>query len=174
MTVKDKRKGFCLLKESLIKLYKNNDSLRNKIEIIVFGSANQELLSNIPFKTNFLGRINTDEKIALSYNCADVFVAPSVEDNLPNTVMESLACGTPVVAFNIGGMPDMIEHKKNGYLAEPFSIDDLSNGIDWILQEKLGGKNFQPAARDKVLNNFAPEIVSKKYIQIYNSFSEVI
>jgi len=174
MTVKDKRKGFDLLKSSLIKLYNENVSLRNKIEIIVFGSVNQELLADIPFKTNLLGRIKTNENIALSYNCADVFVAPSIEDNLPNTVIESLACGTPVAAFNIGGMPDMIEHKKNGYLAEPHSIDDLSNGIDWILKEKSGGKNFQLAARDKVLNSFSPEIVSKKYIQIYNSFSNII
>ncbi len=173
MTVKDRRKGFYLLEESLIKLFKNNVSLRNKIEIIVFGSANQELLSKIPFKTNFLGRINTDEKIALSYNCADVFVAPSIEDNLPNTVMESLACGTPVVAFNIGGMPDMIEHGKNGYLANPYSTDELSNGIDWILKGKSEGKNFLLSAREKVINNFAPEIVSKKYIKIYYSFSNI-
>ena len=170
MTVNDKRKGFELLKSSLVKLYNNNVSLRDKVEIIVFGSADYKLSSDIPFKTNFLGRIKTDEKIALSYNCADVFVAPSIEDNLPNTVMESLACGTPVAAFNIGGMPDMIEHMINGYLAKPFEIEDLSNGIVWLLQEKGAGKNFQPAARDKVLKNFAPEIVSKKYIQIYNSF----
>lgn len=169
MTVKDKRKGFDLLKSSLKELYNKDVSFRSKIEIIVFGSANNKLSADIPFKTNFLGRIKTDEKIALIYNCADVFVAPSLEDNLPNTVMESLSCGTPVAAFNIGGMSDMIEHKVNGYLARPFEIEDLSNGIIWLLQEKWAGKNFQTAARNVVLRKFTPEIVSKKYIQVYNS-----
>ena len=168
MTVKDKRKGFELLKSSLIKLYDDYASLRDKIEILVLGSANQNQAFGIPFKTNFLGRIQNDEKVALSYNCADIFVAPSIEDNLPNTVMESLACGTPVAAFNIGGMPDMIEHMRNGYLAEPQTIGDLSNGIYWLWHEKSKGKNFHLASREKVLNNFTPEIVSKKYIQVYN------
>jgi glycosyltransferase involved in cell wall biosynthesis len=169
MTVKDKRKGFVLLKDSLIKLYNDNVSLRKKIEIIIFGSAGLEQASDIPFKTNFLGRIKNDEDIALSYNCADIFVAPSIEDNLPNTVMESLACGIPVAAFNIGGMPDMIGHKKNGYLANPLSVDDLSIGMNWLLQEKLAGNNFQSSSRDKVLINFTPEIVSKQYADIYES-----
>ena len=174
MTVKDKRKGFDLLKSGLHELYNKNVSLRDKIEVIIFGSANNELSLDIPFKTNFLGRIKTNEKIALSYNCADVFVAPSIEDNLPNTVMESLSCGTPVAAFNIGGMQDMIEHKENGYLAMPLSIDDLSYGIEWILKEIMLGKNFQLTARDKVIKNFAPEIVSKKYIEVYNSVLKIM
>ncbi len=63
-------------------------------------------------------------------------VVPSLQDNLPNTVMESLAYGTPCVAFDIGGMSDMIEHKKNGYLAQAFEIQDLAKGIAWILEDQ--------------------------------------
>ncbi len=174
MTVKDKRKGFDLLRLGLLKLYNDHVSLRDKLEIIVFGSAKLDEGLDIPFKINFLGRLKNDEEIALSYNSADVFVAPSIEDNLPNTVMESLACGTPVVAFNIGGMPDMILHKQNGYLALPQSIGDLSDGIYWLLQGILGGKKFQLTARDKVINNFTPEIVSEKYKQVYKSILTTI
>ncbi len=67
------------------------------------------------------------------YSLADVFVTPAIEDNLPNTVMEAMACGTPVVAFNTGGLPDMAEHKQNGYLAEFKSAADFAAGINYVL-----------------------------------------
>ena len=78
---------------------------------------------------HYTGRLSDFERISMAYSAADVFVAPSVQDNLPNTVIESLACGTPVVAFNIGGMVDMIEHEYNGYIAKFSSEKELANGI---------------------------------------------
>jgi glycosyltransferase involved in cell wall biosynthesis len=82
--------------------------------------------------------------------------------------MEALACGTPVVAFNTGGIPDMVEHKKNGYLAEFKSSADFAAGIHYILnsqqKEALGGN-----ARNKVLENFTNEIVASKYMAVYQS-----
>jgi glycosyltransferase involved in cell wall biosynthesis len=68
------------------------------------------------------------------YSAADMFVAPSLQDNLPNTVMEALACGTPSVAFDIGGMSDMIVHKQNSYLAKPFDVHDLVRGLEWVVE----------------------------------------
>jgi glycosyltransferase involved in cell wall biosynthesis len=86
---------------------------------------------------------------------------------LPNTVMESLSCGVPVAAFNIGGMPDMIEHKKNGYLAEPYSIGDLAEGIYRLISDKSINEELRKAARTKTIDNFSFEIIGKKYKTFY-------
>ena len=82
--------------------------------------------------------------------------------------MESMSCGTPVAAFDIGGNGDMIDHKQNGYLACENDADDLAQGIQWCLannHDNILGKT----AREKVLNNYTPEIVCKKYIELYES-----
>jgi len=99
---------------------------------------------------------------------ADVTVSPSVEDNLPNIIMESLACGTPVVAFDTGGIPDMIDHQQNGYLAQFKSDDDLAKGIHHVLF-LANADEMATAARNKVLDNFSNEKVAAQYINVYKS-----
>jgi len=168
MTVKDERKGFSYLKSGLKKLFEINK--QNNIELVVLGAAEESLIHDLPFKTNLLGRLNEAIEIAELYSAVDLFVAPSLEDNLPNTVLESLSCGTPVAAFNIGGMPDMIDHKQNGFLAKEKDEEDLMNGILWYLNLEEENKKFIRAnARQKVLNNFTHEIVGKKYQEFYRS-----
>jgi len=93
-------------------------------------------------------------------------VVPSLQENLSNSIMESLACGTPVVGFNIGGNCDMIEHKKNGYLALPFETDSLKSGIEWVLKSENYDQLCQNA-RDKVMREFDSDVISKKYIKLY-------
>ena len=88
------------------------------------------------FTSHYLGILNDDLSLVLAYCAADIFVAPSVQDNLPNTVIEAIACGTPAVAFSIGGMPDLIEHQQNGYLAAPYEIEDLIKGITWVIEDE--------------------------------------
>ncbi len=167
MNLKDERKGFSYLKKSL-EILKDKLKLNSSgYEIVIFGRAPEDLIKELPFKVNFLGRLSETSKINLCYNAADVFVAPSLEDNLPNTVMESLACGTPVVAFNIGGMPDMIDHKSNGYLANNISADELAEGIFWILEDENRLAKFRENSREKVLTNFTPEIVGNQYKELY-------
>jgi len=100
------------------------------------------------------------------YSAVDVMVVPSLQENLSNAIMESLACGTPVVAFNIGGNRDMIEHHQNGYLSKPFESKDLANGIEWI----LNAPNYNELcknAREKVIREFDSSVVAKKYIKLY-------
>lgn len=166
MTIKDERKGFKLLIESLKHIAEVNPALTENIELLVIGAGEKKQLEQIPFKINYLGRVKNTKQLVQIYNSADLYIAPSRQDNLPNTVLEALACGVPVLAFKIGGIPDMIDHKLNGYLAEPFSIDDLSNGLLW-LKENMD-ERIKNAAREKVLKNFTQEIVSKKYIQLYS------
>ena len=95
-------------------------------------------------------------------------VVPSIQENLSNAIMESLSCGTPVVAFDIGGNPDMIEHRKNGYLAEKGNARDLANGISFVLYSD-DYQMLRRNAREKVLHCFDSKKVAKQYIDLYES-----
>jgi glycosyltransferase involved in cell wall biosynthesis len=97
-------------------------------------------------------------------------IVPSLQENLSNAIMESLACGTPVVAFSIGGNSDLIDHKINGYLANSFDSTDLANGIEWILNTEnhdMLSKN----ARTKILANFDSKIIANRYISLYKKIN---
>jgi len=162
----DKRKGINYLVDALQKIPLDK---RNDLAVVVFGSSKPENPLITEFEITFMGEFRDDQSLSIIYSSADVFIAPSLEDNLPLTIMESLACGTPVVAFNIGGMPDMIEHKKNGYLAIPYDTDDLIAGIQWIIEDQQRKCSLGKAARRKVMENYTTDIVIKKYIEIYSS-----
>lgn len=158
-STKDKRKGFKYLKSAI-----NVLSEDLAFEAIVFGNSGKDSQLNIPI--NYMGNF-PDNMLAKLYSAADVFVAPSVQDNLPNTVMESLACGTPSVAFDIGGMSDMIEHKRTGYLAQPFDAEDLAKGITWVIEDEKRWQALSHQARQKVEDEFTMESVAQRYAELY-------
>ncbi|PAX60070.1 glycosyltransferase family 4 protein [Brunnivagina elsteri] len=161
----DQRKGFHLLKVGLENLSKTDWS--SQCELIIFGAKKLNDSPDLGFKTHYLGKLNDENTIAQLYAAADVFVAPSLEDNLPNTIMESLACGTPCVAFDIGGMPDMIEHQQNGYLAKPFDTQDLARGIVWVLDNKSRWLKLSIKARQKVVKDFTLRKQADNYLKLY-------
>jgi len=163
----DRRKGINYLVDALNDL-KNHYSDINNIEIVLFGKNKSFDINLIPFKVYELNVINSQEDMAELYSLADVYVTPAIEDNLPNTVMEALACGTPVVAFNTGGIPDMVEHLKNGYLAEFKSATDFAAGIHYVLSAAKKEWLAQNA-REKVMHNFTNDIVASKYLAVYQS-----
>lgn len=163
-SINDKNKGFNLLHLAL-KVMCGNDSVNN-VELMVFGEAEPGDDLDIGIKVNYIGQLD-DDKLPLVYSAADVFVVPSIQENLPNTIMESLACGTPVVAFDVGGIPDMVEHRKNGYLARPFDTKDLARGIEWLLDQSEKGKNFAAAARGKAVSEYSLERQAGRYIKLY-------
>jgi glycosyltransferase involved in cell wall biosynthesis len=136
------------------------------IELIFFGNYNQDLIKSIGKRIHFLGYVSDENEQKLIYSAVDLTLVPSHQENLSLVIMESLACGTPVVAFDIGGNSDMIEHKKNGFLAKPFSIEELKDGIEWILNNREYERISQNA-RQKVLDEFDSKIVVNKYIELY-------
>lgn len=143
-------KGWSYLKESLQLLF-NQTQIKNII-VIIFGEGNKEQIKNdIKFPIKFVGKLKDDYSLALIYNAADVFIAPSVADNLPTTIMESLACATPVIAFNVGGIPDMVIHKKNGYLAKYKDSKDLAAGIEECLKTEVKGFLPEDLSTDKTI-----------------------
>ena len=163
----DINKGFHLLKKALI-LLKQKLKDDSNVEILIIGASPTKNPINLGFEINYVGRINDDITLALYYSIAELFVLPSLKDNSPNTVIESLACGIPVVAFAACGALDMIEHKSNGYLAEPYSVQDLSNGLEWILnrnQEEYIRLN--ESARLMALNKFDIENKAIEYLELY-------
>jgi glycosyltransferase involved in cell wall biosynthesis len=161
----DPRKGFHFLQTALLKLAAMG--FQDNTEVVIFGASRQKEQSDFGFRTHYMGRLNDEISLALVYACADVFICASTQDNLPNTVMESLACGTPVVGFDVGGVADMIEHQRNGYLARPFDTDDLSFGISWVLSDQERWRSLSLNARKKVEMEFTLERQSKKYIELF-------
>jgi glycosyltransferase involved in cell wall biosynthesis len=165
---KDLHKGTQYLLESMELLKQRLGVDADKIEVVVFGNRGTENVPDFPFKTSFLGTINNDEKLALHYAAADAFLIPSLEDNLPYTVMESLSCGTPVIAFTTGGIPDMVQHEYNGYLATYKSSESFADGMEWIIKHPERDKLNQQA-RQTIIDNFSEEVIAKKHIEVYQS-----
>ncbi|MDW8464024.1 MAG: glycosyltransferase family 4 protein [Geminocystis sp.] len=158
----DLRKGYKELTEALKKV-KSSDT-----ELVIFGRSSSQTPFDFGFKAHYVGYLSDDISLVTLYNCADVVVVPSLQENLSNTIMESLSCGVPVVAFDIGGNPDMIEHKTNGYLAKPYDTDDLASGIDWVLNDS-DYNTLSLNARHKVISNFESICVANKYFKLYES-----
>ncbi|MEG4311608.1 glycosyltransferase family 4 protein [Microcoleus sp. AT8-B1] len=167
----DRWKGFNLLVPALQSLSKSG--WKDRIELLVFGSSEPENPIELGFKTNYLGRLADDISLATVYAAADIFVAPSVIDNLPNTVMEALACGIPSAAFNIGGLPDMIEHCSNGYLAKPYETEDLARGIAWVLEDPNRHQKLCIRARQKVEQEFTLDIQANRYLSVFNDLVSI-
>jgi glycosyltransferase involved in cell wall biosynthesis len=159
-STQDKRKGFQYLKSATGMLSEDLD-----FEAIVFGNSRGDDQLNIP--VNYMGKL-PDNMLSTIYSAADVFVAPSVQDNLPNTIMESLACGTPSVAFDIGGMTDLIVHKENGYLARPFDVEDLAGGMEWVVGQDQRKKQLSEASRKYVEKKFELTSVARRYADLYS------
>lgn len=147
-------KGWAYLSEALQILSKDGLLKDIPVEVLVFGSSYvKEIAENIPFPVRFLGKLSDEYSIVMIFNCMNVFVIPSLADNFPNTVLESIACDIPVVGFNVGGIPDMV-NQNTGYLAKYKDSEDLAQGISLIL--KKGKKNIneriKPFIKDAVLD----------------------
>lgn len=151
-------KGWAYLQKAL-EILKQDKELKN-ISILIFGGGyNKQIADAIPFKTKFIGYLRDEYSISLVYNATDVFVVPSLADNQPTTVMESMCCGTPVVGFDVGGIPDMISHKENGYLAKYKDSQDIANGIKFCIKNRIKGKRLPVFEKSEVV---------KKHIDLIN------
>jgi glycosyltransferase involved in cell wall biosynthesis len=159
----DPRKGFDLLQAALTNLVGQLDGL----ELVVFGQRLPEEQLEMGCPVNYTGHLHDDISLSLLYSAADAILVPSRQDNLPLTVLEGLACGTPAIAFRIGGMPDMIEHRVNGYLAQPFDSEDLAQGIKWVLEDEVRHAGLAKAARLRAEESWSNEIVADQYLQVY-------
>ena len=143
-------KGWNFLKGALEKLDKES------VECVVFGSTGDDVKLESNIKINYVGKLFDDYSLILLYNACDVFVTPSIADNYPNVLIEAMSCGLPCVGFNIGGIPEIIEHRINGYVSQETTSEGLKEGIDWILGND-DIKNLKENARDWALENVSYE-----------------
>ncbi len=168
--ITDKRKGIDYLVEACNLLIRNHPELSGQLGVVVFGKRSQELEELLPFKVYPLDYVSNEHQMVDVYNAVDLYVTPSLEENLPNTIMEAMACGIPCVGFNVGGIPEMIDHLHNGYVAEYKSAEDLANGIYWVLTDPGYGELSGEANR-KAVSNYSENNIAKKYISVYNKIT---
>jgi glycosyltransferase involved in cell wall biosynthesis len=158
---RDPHKGFDLLAGAL-------DYLRGNMlgmELVVFGQLAPRNPPDLGFPVHYTGHLHDDLSLRALYSAADALVVPSRQDNLPNTAVEAQVCGTPVVAFNIGGLPDIVEHKRTGYLASAYDTKDLASGIQWVLNRNDYELRLQ--ARERAVSLFSNNTIAKQYLEIY-------
>ncbi len=159
----DLRKGWSQLKKT-IELLDDKD-----YHFAIFGSSGGSSSDELRSISNvtYLGILHDDISLRIAYCCADVFVLPSLQENLANTAMEALACGIPVVGFNIGGNNDLIIHRETGYLVEPFNSKDFKSGIEFFCRDTertIVEKNCV----DFVTSNFGYDVLADAYRKLYN------
>jgi glycosyltransferase involved in cell wall biosynthesis len=152
------RKGYTYLIDALKKLY-----LEDNVALCAIGAKR----TNGTGKEKFyeLGSFTDERLMSMAYSAADVFVIPSLEDNLPNTVIESLLCGTPVIGFPTGGIKEMIQDGENGYLCEEISVAALADKLQKFLDNPLlfSGEKIRKDAVEK----YDASVQANKYITLY-------
>jgi glycosyltransferase involved in cell wall biosynthesis len=162
----EKRKGFHLLQSALQNL--SHSEWGEILEVVVFGSSQPDTPIDLGLKARYLGHLNDDFSLAAVYSAADVMVVPSLQEAFGQTASESLACGTPVVAFSGTGLVDIIEHQWNGYLARPFEVEDLAQGIAWVLKDQQRYQKLSHCARQKAEQEFSFETQARRYVTLFN------
>lgn len=162
---RDQRKGFDLLIGAL-------DHLRGEmagLELVILGQLEPREPLNLGFPVHYTGHLHDDISLCLYYSAVDAVVVPSRQDNLPNVAVEAQACGTSVVAFNVCGLPDIVEHEKTGYLARPFDTQDLARGIQWVLDGTERRAMLSTQSRQAAVTRFSYPVVAEQYLQLYNT-----
>ena len=159
-------KGLAYFREACRKLAAERSELCQGLSILAVGKDSELLAQDFPLKVVPMGYVDSQQLMADIYSAADAFVIPSLQDNLPNTIMEALASGVPCIGFRVGGIPEMIVHRESGYLAEPRSAADLMQGLAWLLGESNYDAVAQ-AARQFAVQHYAEQTVAKQYINLY-------
>ncbi len=163
--VTDERKGMAYFVQAVDKLLEHHPEMKDTTAIAILGGHSEEVHFSLPSYS--LGYVSDERRIVSIYNSVDVFVLPSLEDNLPNTIMEAMACGVPCVGFKVGGIPEMIDHMKNGYVASYRDADDLAAGMHWALCD-ADAAALQKECVQKVMHHYSQNVVAMKYIEVYN------
>ena len=168
--ITDTRKGAIYLIEACKQIIEKHPEWKETFGVAVLGKQAELLQRELPCKVYPLNYVENEHQLVDIYNAVDLFALPSLQENLPNMIMEAMACGVPCVAFNTGGIPEMIDHLHNGYVAQYKSAEDLANGIQWILTEPAYNELAEQAYR-KAVANYSERIVAKHYTDIYNQIT---
>lgn len=164
--ITDERKGFRFLVEACEHIKMHHPTLPDRLGIVVLGGDAQSVKEALPLPVYSVGYLNNEKEIAELYNAADLFVTPSLQDNLPNTIVEAMSCGVPCVGFNVGGIPEMITHRQDGYVADYCDSIDFAQGIAWCLDEQRQPA-LSAAARAAAVATYSEQAAARRYQAIY-------
>lgn len=165
--ITDERKGFKFLVEACNIIKEQFPGVAHELGIVVVGGKSEAISNALPLPVYTVPYISEQGKMVALYNAVDAYVTPSLQDNLPNTIVEAMSCGIPCVGFRVGGIPEMINHKENGYVAEYRDAGDLAEGIMWT----VAAENYSDLcenARNKALETYSEKSVAEKYLKIYD------
>ena len=166
--VTDPRKGMSYFVEAIRLLDERYPDRCEDTVIAILGGHAEDVTAQLALPGQPLGYVSQPQRIVQVYNAADVFVLPSLEDNLPNTLMEAMACGVPCVGFQTGGIPEMIDHLQNGYVAQFRQAEDLARGIHYVLAE-VNYKELSANCVQKVARCYSQQSVAKRYLDVYEA-----
>lgn len=163
-SLKDNRKGGDLLIKSLRSL---PESLKAETILLTLGNGGEAISDAVKMPTINLGYVSNDRLKAIAYSAADLFVFPSRADNLPLMLQESMSCGTPMVAFKVGGVPDLVRPNITGYLATPEDTKDFCAGIAQLLEDHNERQRLSQQCRAIALTEYPIELQAQRYIELY-------
>ena len=164
--ITDERKGFRYLVEACDSLMKTNPDLARQLTVVVVGANSEDVAASVPLEVVPVAYVSDERSMISLYNAVDLYVTPSLQDNLPNTIMEAMSCGTPCVGFDVGGIPEMIDHQRTGYVAHYKDASDFAEGISWCLDESRYDLLCQES-RKRVLNEYSEKRVASLYKDAY-------
>lgn len=165
LKVTDKNKGIDYLIEALNLLAK--DTASQDINLVVVGTKTDEVANLFPLPVHTLPYISDEHRMATLYNAVDAFVTPSLHENLPNVIAEAMSCGTPCVGFHVGGIPEMITHQQDGYVAHYKDANDFALGIRYVLSDEHHSRLSEAAT--KAAHRYREDTVALQYIKVYES-----
>lgn len=164
--VTDERKGATFFIEAVNRLAHKSKDFAHNTAVAILGGHSKDIAEQIGVEAFSLGYVKDTQKIVDIYNAADCFCLPSLQDNLPNTIMEAMACGVPCVGFDIGGVPEMIDHKLNGFVATPRNIQELADGLCYCLADE-NASVLSAECIKKIREYYSEQVVARKFIEFY-------
>lgn len=163
----DPRKGGRYLQAALASL---PEASRRQTALLLVGGSASEITDSLGDMPVFeMGKVDNETLMALCYAAADLFVMPSLAENLPNSLVESLACGTPCVCFAVGGCPEIVQHMQTGYLAQPLAVADLAHGIELLLGDEALRQRMGSEASARAARAFDAGQMAAAYQDLYES-----
>ncbi len=145
------------------------ERLRSKGYLFLFfGETDDLFIKQLKTDCISLGKITNDKKLSEIYSASDVYLTPALQEPFGKTIIEAMACGTPVVCFDANGPKDIVDHKKTGYKAIPYDPVDLSEGVKWVVSDKQRTNQLGNESILKINNHFDINIIAKQYINLYN------
>jgi len=168
LKVTDERKGIRYLMDACKLMVQQHPESVDNLGIVVVGTHTKDVEGLFPFTLYPIDYISDEARMAKLYTAVDAFITPSLQDNLPNTIVEAMSCGTPCVGFRVGGIPEMIHHQEDGYLAAPRDAQQLADGILYVV-DAANHERLSQAAAHFAAQTYNPSHVARQYIEVYSN-----